>query len=509
MKRAVNQKRGQFSVMIVEGDLFSAKELSDAVRSAGYTSVSFYPTIEAAKAAAIENPPHFLLFDLPSFPEHAGSFLRAIHSISPETLSIVMMRAEQALQALALVSLGVAYDSIIRPFYSSLDLVHTLDRGSAQLYYQFESEQLRERLSGKSEVETVLTPAQEVAWSENDTEVEALEFINSISSIKDLDSTVRVFLETLSKTTGESPSLYFKYLPGHASLLIAQAQFLPMEKFRGLGVQLGENISSGINQLKQDPTGFVPLAQMVAEVFTGTSFQAFPHLVEGELIGVFVVLSGAELSAHARLCAKIFETVYRRNQVLKEKHVLDTTDVLTGLLNTRHFVARIDEEIARSRRIFLPLSLITISVDRFDELTKELGPQQADVVLKVIGTVLKKTTRICDSVARTDASGFAILMPHTPHMGAAMKAERIRRMISATRFPSLPMAGSITVSCGVSEYPSFTADAESLLRSAREALDQVREAGKVCLATAPHGFKSDFVPREVPASTGRVREGGA
>jgi len=112
-------------------------------------------------------------------------------------------------------------------------------------------------------------------------------------------------------------------------------------------------------------------------------------------------------------------------------------------------------------------------------------------------------------VARIEASGFAILMPHTPHMGAAMKAERIRRMIVATRFPSLVEAGSITVSCGVSEYPSFTSDAESLLRSAREALDQVRDGGRVCLATAPQGFQSDFIPHEVPASQGRIREGGA
>ncbi|MES2856516.1 MAG: diguanylate cyclase [Bdellovibrionota bacterium] len=520
MKRNISKNREQFSVMIVERDLFSAKELADSVRSSGYSSVTFYPTLEAAKAAAFESPPHLILFDVASFAEHAEPFLRAIEEISPEILSILMIRPEHSIQSLALVSLGLAHDSVIRPFFSALDLVHKLDRAALQIFLQFESEQLKEKLINRSRPEildgdNVVEAVKEIAAEEKSlvepfaAEV-ATDFISSVSGLKDLDSTVKVFLETLSKTMNEAPSLYFKYLPGHASLLVAQANYLPLETFRGLGVHIGENIAGGINQLKGTPSDFLPLQRMLGEVFPGTQFQAIPHLIEGELSGVFVVLSGMEISESAMLCAKIFELVYRRNQIMKEKHVLDTTDVLTGLLNARYFSTRIDEEIARSRRIFLPVSLVKIGVDRFDEILKAIGPQQADVILKVIGTVLKKTTRVCDSVARVDASGFSILMPHTPHLGAAMKAERIRRMIAATRFPSLVAAGSLTVSCGVSEYPSFSADAVSLMSTADEALDQVREGGgsKVCLAQAPAGFETDFIPREVPASQGRGREGG-
>jgi PleD family two-component response regulator len=85
-------------------------------------------------------------------------------------------------------------------------------------------------------------------------------------------------------------------------------------------------------------------------------------------------------------------------------------------------------------------------------------------------------------------------------------------MVEATKFPVLEARGfgHLTVSCGVSEYPSFSSDGESLVRTADEALAQVREHGgnRVCLATAPEGFQIDFSPQVVPVWGGLKKGGG-
>jgi diguanylate cyclase (GGDEF)-like protein len=161
----------------------------------------------------------------------------------------------------------------------------------------------------------------------------------------------------------------------------------------------------------------------------------------------------------------------------------------------------LDEEISRSRRISLPLSMITLDIDNFQELNNVVGFGNADSVLKVIGALLKKTVRANDILARIGADEIALLLPHTSHMGAAIKAERVRRILESTRFPSIEGKGprKISVSVGVSEYPSFCNDAEGLIKSADEALYQVKQAGgnRVCLATPPPGFTPDFVPKKV------------
>lgn len=524
MSDPIKDLRAEFSLFIVESDAPSALALEETVRSFGYSNVKVFPTPAAALAAARQAPPHLVLFDFDHYEEQAGLALTELNSISAEILVITMINFAQSLAALEIVGRGLAYDSITKPFISNLEIEQKLDRAAQRLYYQFESEQLRDAMDGghtyhgtiddlggvnQSPPHAEETPAPlpapaptpEPTRAEPVNETVVNDFLARVAVTKELDETLDIFIEAMAEETG-APVIYLKYLPTHASLLIAQASRIPVDKYRGLGIDFRKEGIPNAGELLRDPSDVKPLGELIRGLFQKDSFIAIPHLSDDDVFGVFVILGDLDVSNSASRALSllgIFELAWKRNLVLKEKHGLDVLDPTTGVTNRRTFIQKLDEEVSRSRRILLPLAAITFDVDGFKKLNEKIGSQQADALLKAIASVLKKTARVSDIVARTGPDEFTMLLPHTPGMGAAIKAERMRRVIEAMKFPLLD--APVTVSVGVSEYPSICSDGEALVRTADEALAQVRAAGgnKVCLATAPAGHQMDFVPREVPA----------
>lgn len=529
MSDPIKDLRSEFSLFIVESDASVALGLEELVKSFGFTNVKVWPTAATALSAARQAPPHFVLFDFEHLEEQAGLALTELNAISSEILVILMMNFAQTMAALEIIGRGLAYDSITRPFISNLELEQKLDRAAQRLYYQFESEQLREALSEKPvEGSTYVGTIDDLGASSAPLETPAPQptapppvaraddtvindFLAKMAATKDLEATLDHFIEALANET-DGPVVYLKYLPTHASLLIAQASRLPLDKYRGLGIDFRKEGIPNAGDVLRDPGDIRPLGELIKGLFQKESFIAIPHLNDDDVFGVFVVLGELDVSnsaSRALTLLGIFELAWKRNLTLKEKHGLDVVDPTTGVANRRHFIEKLDEEISRSRRILLPLAVITFDVDGFKRLNERIGSQQADALLKAIASVLKKTARVSDIVARTGPDEFTMLLPHTPGMGAAIKAERMRRVIEAMKFPLLD--SPITVSVGVSEYPSICSDGEALVRTADEALSQVRAAGgnKVCLATAPAGHQMEFVPREIPAGGAGSTSGAA
>jgi diguanylate cyclase (GGDEF)-like protein len=117
-------------------------------------------------------------------------------------------------------------------------------------------------------------------------------------------------------------------------------------------------------------------------------------------------------------------------------------------------------------------------------------------------------------VARLGGEEFAILCAHTAASGAAIKAEKIRLTVENTKFPhgeKQPM-GKVSISLGVSEYPSFVIDSQALIRSADDALYKVKQGGRnrVAMADVPQGFTPEFQALTPPpyGGTGSGTGGG-
>lgn len=501
--------RGEFSVYIVDADYAAAESVITLVKKAGYDS-RYFPTLDSAKAAITELPPHIVVFNQEVFPDATDQFLAHVREVSSEILVVLLIGAKQILTALQLIEKELAYDFQVRPYVSSLDLVQRLDRAAERLFFQFESEQLRETLGTSAPSPSSAAPAVagEVEKAIEKEVVVGIDpiglnrFLEVMSNSKDLDQTIQGFLDATSAQIHNSPALYFKYVPHYMSLVLSHAAWLPIERIRGIGIELRKMDPAKLHEGFHQPGELAPVKALLQEAFKINRFHAFTHYNDVDVLGVAVFfdpLLEPDRALAVQAFRGIFELTYRRNLLLKEKHALETNDPVSGLYTRKFFSGKLDEEISRSRRISMALSLIVIDIDHFQEMNKQIGFSNADTILRMLGVLLKKSTRVSDIIARLGVDEIAILLPHTDHMGAAVKAERIRRAIEATRFA--PLEGRsidhVTVSVGVSEYPAFCNDAEGLLKTADEALFQVKQAGgnRVCLATPSPGFVADFKAR--------------
>jgi two-component system, cell cycle response regulator len=109
-------------------------------------------------------------------------------------------------------------------------------------------------------------------------------------------------------------------------------------------------------------------------------------------------------------------------------------DGLTQAYNHKYFKQRLEQELRRSDRYDLPLSLAIIDVDHFKQINDGHGHQAGDAVLCQLVRLLGLQTRRVDVLARYGGEEFALVMPHTPLDGATLVMNRICAQISRSDF---------------------------------------------------------------------------
>ena len=167
---------------------------------------------------------------------------------------------------------------------------------------------------------------------------------------------------------------------------------------------------------------------------------------------------------------------HRANQF----QLMSITDPLTGLHNRRYLEARLSEELNRSKRYDTPMSFMMIDIDDFKLYNDRNGHQAGDRALEITAQCLRSTLRKADVAARYGGEEFSILLPQATLDEAGMIADRLRRTIMNTRFPSgeTQPLGSVTVSIGLSSLSPSLDSVEAIIRAADRALYHAKSHGK-------------------------------
>ena len=176
------------------------------------------------------------------------------------------------------------------------------------------------------------------------------------------------------------------------------------------------------------------------------------------------------------------------NQKLEEANArlrqMTVTDELTGLVNRREAICRLNEQWSYSVRYGPPLSCVMLDIDHFKKINDTHGHAAGDLVLREVAVVLKETVRQSDVVARLGGEEFLVLCPHVAADGAAVCAEHIRAAVAEHGFHVNGNRISVTVSLGVAQRDDSVTSAEALLGRADEALYVAKSKGRNRLTVA-------------------------
>jgi len=185
------------------------------------------------------------------------------------------------------------------------------------------------------------------------------------------------------------------------------------------------------------------------------------------------------LTSFANLASLVIERTWtmERYSFLEQ---LSVTDSLTGLYNRRFMRNRLEEEISRSSRHGLNISVIFMDLDYFKTYNDLCGHLEGDKALQKTAEIMKAMVRDMDIVIRYGGEEFFIILPDTAKSEAIVAAERIRREIEKETFPceeNLPL-GRLTASFGIASFPEDGDTFTTLIHSADMAMYKAKAEGR-------------------------------
>jgi diguanylate cyclase (GGDEF)-like protein len=161
-------------------------------------------------------------------------------------------------------------------------------------------------------------------------------------------------------------------------------------------------------------------------------------------------------------------------------------DDLTGLWNHRIVIERLHEEVDRSHRDGVPLSIILADLDHFKDVNDNHGHQAGDRVLQEISAIFQRAVRAYDWVGRYGGEEFLLILPGLSFVGARLRAEQFRMAIQAARIHHGETAIQVTASFGVAS--GFPDDYEAMIHAADAALYRAKNNGRNCVMAAEIGL---------------------
>lgn len=473
-----------------------AQSVFQLLKNSGYqTSLVLYNFEDFVNRIKVD-PPHMVILFQRDFNEvEAKAFLMKTKKLLPETALYWVGNHHQIAQVYD--RMGFAFFDILGwPLVHVSRLIQGMDHALLSAYYLYENEQLKsQRLTSSPAPSSSPTSPSKKDSLQTQQLYQAQLFRQS-----QLSGCLDVFYQALQETLAghEGQALYFRYIAARKTLVFQKGFNIESQDLKDVGLnfsELDENFKkSDIRNVEKHPA----FLEMLRDVFSVEKFHVLRLEIAGDIQGLLVLSQISASSDQYLWIANQFTLLAHQGSAIeleRRLHANQTQDPATQAMTKHHFFQLISEEVARARRTSLPLSLILLNIDPIVELREKFPSEDISMFFKTLVKIIRKHSRVNDVVGRLSEDEFALLLPHTAAKGAAIKAERIRRMIESADFSSiLPGHPHITLSLGVSEYPSVCKDGDELFQAADRALFELKktERNKVILAQAPDGFIADF-----------------
>jgi diguanylate cyclase (GGDEF)-like protein/PAS domain S-box-containing protein len=165
---------------------------------------------------------------------------------------------------------------------------------------------------------------------------------------------------------------------------------------------------------------------------------------------------------------------------LKQLSDVSIVDQLTGLYNRRYIDTILEQQYGLFKRHFQRFGLVMIDIDKFKNINDTFGHLAGDEALKFVASVVRRTMRSMDFLARFGGDEFIIVCPLIELEGVEKLSQRIVELVHHSALSSPNAEGSVievSISVGGSMVDYRDKSADDVIKRADEALYRVKRDG--------------------------------
>jgi diguanylate cyclase (GGDEF)-like protein len=193
---------------------------------------------------------------------------------------------------------------------------------------------------------------------------------------------------------------------------------------------------------------------------------------------IYVGLPLSIVAAALLIALGIADRLRDQRRALSEAERHAQIDSLTGVLNRRSLIERLDAACLRARARGLPISLLFIDLDHFKEINDSFGHPAGDACLAAIIPPIQAELRQSDVIGRYGGEEFVVILSSADTAAAHPIAQRILERVAGVRVEGFGEPIALTCSIGVATSDMLGVWGEHLIAQADAAVYAAKRSGR-------------------------------
>jgi diguanylate cyclase (GGDEF)-like protein len=226
--------------------------------------------------------------------------------------------------------------------------------------------------------------------------------------------------------------------------------------------------------------GWFMIAWALLEGFTLTAAVRFlfTNSVDSSPLLYYYGLPLSMVAAAVLIALGVADRLRAQRLALTEAERRAQIDPLTGVLNRRSLIERLDAACLRARARGLPISLLFIDLDHFKEINDSFGHQAGDACLRAIIDPIHAELRQSDVIGRYGGEEFVVILSSADAAAANPIAQRILERVAGVRVDGFGSPIRLTCSIGVAASDMLDVWGEHLIAQADAAVYLAKRLGR-------------------------------
>jgi diguanylate cyclase (GGDEF)-like protein len=217
---------------------------------------------------------------------------------------------------------------------------------------------------------------------------------------------------------------------------------------------------------------------MLETVAIATGIRLLVDRVENAERLLYYGLPLSTVAAAILVALGVADRLREQRAALTEAERRAQTDPLTGVLNRRSLVERLDAACLRARARGLPIALLFIDLDHFKEINDTFGHAAGDACLSAVIAPIQAELRQSDVIGRYGGEEFVVILSSADITAAHPIAERIRNRVEGVRIDGFGVPIQLTCSIGVATSDTLGVWGEHLIAQADAAVYAAKRSGR-------------------------------